>query len=161
MQPLAGGSILIRGCSLTNWPETDLRAVVTLLPQRSALMAGSVADALQITGTFDTEQMWAVLAAVQLDHVVQGRGGLTACIGPRGDGLSGGEARRLALARALLRKPDVLLLDEPTEGLDTNTAQEVLRGIRSYLPHAAILIAAHRSAEIDFADRILPLQQTD
>lgn len=72
-------------------------------------------------------------------------------------GLSGGEARRLVLARAVLRRPRVLLLDEPTEGLDQATAARVLSGLRAALPEAAIVIAAHRPGEIAFADRRIRL----
>ena len=155
LHPIAAGQIRIGDVVLRDWSEVDLRARLTLLPQRSALMAGTVAEALRIAGPADEARLWQVLQAVQLDAVIQAKGGLAARIGPRGEGLSGGEARRLTVARALLRAPSVLLLDEPTEGLDHATATTVLHGVRQFLPKAAILIAAHRQAETAFADRLI------
>lgn len=158
LHPVASGEILVGGQTVAEWPEPALRRHVTLLPQRSSLMAGTFAEALELAGPVPEARLWDALAATQLDYIVEGKGGLSARIGPRGDGLSGGEARRLVLARALLRSPRVLLLDEPTEGLDDATAIKVLQGVRRFLPEAAILLAAHRGIEIDFADRVVALR---
>lgn len=157
LHPVAVGQITVGGREVVDWPEADLRACLTLLPQRSTLMAGTVTEALRMAGPADDARLWQVLAAVQLDRIIRERGGLAAPIGPRGEGVSGGEARRLALARAVLHNPRVLLLDEPTEGLDEATATAVLHGVRRLLPDAAILIAAHRQVETTFADRVLVL----
>ena len=158
LHPVIAGRIAVAGIALPDWSEADLRRHLTLLPQRSALMAGSVEQALRLAGPVEDARLRQVLEAVHLDKVIAAKGGLGAQIGPRGEGLSGGEARRLTLARALIRAPAVLLLDEPTEGLDDATAQAVLRGIRTILPDAAILIAAHRPAETAFADRVISLR---
>ncbi|MEZ5755565.1 MAG: ATP-binding cassette domain-containing protein [Paracoccaceae bacterium] len=158
LHPLAEGRVWLAGRDLAGFSEAQLRARVMLVPQRSALMAGSVAEALRIAANVDEALLWQVLEAVQMAGVIRARGGLSSRIGPRGEGFSGGEGRRLALARALLRRPALLLLDEPTEGLDENTAAAVLAGIRAFLPDAAILIAAHRRVEIEHADRVVALK---
>lgn len=158
LHPVAAGMVSIGDVPVPEWDEVSLRNAVALLPQRSALMSGTVADALRLADPeSDDETLWRVLEAVRLAGLFQARDGLNSAIGPRGDGLSGGEARRLVLARILLRRPKLLLLDEPTEGLDETTAQAVLTGVRQFLPHAAILVAAHRRVETRFADRTFRL----
>jgi ATP-binding cassette subfamily C protein CydC len=139
--------------------DAELRAkLVAMVPQRHALVAGTIAENLMLAAPEAREtQLWSALQAVHLDETIRQKGGLEARLGFRGAGLSGGEGRRLVLARALLRKPSLLLLDEPTEGLDAPLAKLVLEGIRTALPDAAILMAAHRPEEIAFADRIVPL----
>jgi len=148
----------VGGVSIADWDENALRKAVALLPQRSVLMTGTVAEALRLAAPdSDDATLWQMLDAVQLTDTLDARDGLDTMIGARGEGLSGGEARRLVLARVLLRRPQVLLMDEPTEGLDEATARQVLAGLRRVLPDAAILIAAHRSVETAFADRIISL----
>jgi len=158
LQPVAAGRITVGGVSIADWDENALRKAVALLPQRSVLMTGTVAEALRLAAPdSDDATLWQMLDAVQLTDTLDARDGLDTMIGARGEGLSGGEARRLVLARVLLRRPQVLLMDEPTEGLDEATARQVLAGLRRVLPDAAILIAAHRSVETAFADRIISL----
>ncbi|MCV2894271.1 amino acid ABC transporter ATP-binding/permease protein [Lentibacter sp. XHP0401] len=159
LHSVAAGRITLGDLSVEDWGAQALRQSVTLLPQRSALMSGTVREALRLAAPdSDDAVLWQVLEAVQLAGTLRAREGLETHIGARGAGLSGGEARRLTLARALLRRPDVLLLDEPTEGLDEETALKALNGIRGFLPEAAILIAAHQAVEIGFSDRAVGLK---
>ena len=153
--PASEGRVTLNDIDVTDFPS----GAITLVGQRASLLQGTVADNLRLvaSGASD-DDLWQALQAVALEDVVRQKGGLEARLGPRGAGLSGGESRRLVLARALLRRPTFLLLDEPTEGLDHATSIRVLAGLRSSLPDTGVLMAAHRAEEHGAADQILSLQ---
>ena len=153
--------IRVKGLAPRGWADAALRDVVTALPQRSALLAGTVRDNLALAGETDPAAMWAALETVALADAIEERGGLGMRLGEGGAGLSGGQARRLALARALLRRPKLLLLDEPGEGLDAETAERVLAGVRAALPDAAILAVMHRGFDHAIFDRTVRLDPPD
>ncbi|MCV6597855.1 MAG: ATP-binding cassette domain-containing protein [Mangrovicoccus sp.] len=139
--------IAIDGHAPEIWGEAALRLRVSMLPQRSALIAGSLRENLCLPGSQSDDALWQALKAVDLADTIAARGGLEMRLGEGGSGLSGGQSKRLCLARAILRAPKLLLLDEPTEGLDSATAQRVLTGLRAALPMTVIVAALHRDAE--------------
>lgn len=149
--------ITVLGRPPQQWPDSELRRIVCMVPQRSALIAGTIRENLQLAQDASDEALWAALQVVALDQVIAERGGLDARLGEGGAGLSGGQARRLALARAILKRPQLLLLDEPSEGLDAETADRVLRGIRAALPDTAIVANLHRFVDHPIFERHLAL----
>lgn len=136
--------IKVFGQSPEKWSETAFREQVAMVSQRSVLIAGTVEENLKMAGDVSEQEMWDALELVCLDETLKARGGLQTCLGDGGAGLSGGEARRLTLARAILKKPALLLLDEPTEGLDGATEDRVLTNLREKLPKTAIVATTHR-----------------
>jgi ATP-binding cassette, subfamily C, bacterial CydC len=139
LRPMAG-SVRIGGTDPHRLGYDDLVAAVTLMEQDSQLLSGTVADNLRLArpDASADELRAAMKVAVLAGHV-----DLESQLGPGGEGLSGGQRRRLSVAQAYLRHPGLLLLDEPTEGLDHQTARALLENLRSALPGATIIAAIH------------------
>jgi ATP-binding cassette subfamily C protein CydC len=134
------GSVRIGGTDPYRLGYDDLVAAVTFVEQDSQLLSGTVADNLRLARPDASADE---LCAAMKVAVLAGQVDLEAQIGPGGEGRSGGQRRRLSVAQAYLRHPRLLLLDEPTEGLDHQTARALLENLRSALPGTTIIAAIH------------------
>ncbi len=148
--PLTSGSISLGGVSIDQLTEADLRRMITLVDQRPHVFNGTIANNLRIAKTDATEQeMHAALASAQLDEfIAKLDAGLDTWVGEGGKNLSGGQARRLVIARALLHDAPIVILDEPTEGLDSITAQKVMRSLNSLMQNRSVILISHKPQDV-------------
>lgn len=153
------GSATIGGVELKSIRGDDLRSLFTVVSQATSLFAGTLRDNLLIARPdADEAALWQALEIARLADFARGRpDGLDTLVGEAGARLSGGEARRLALARAALRDAPFLLLDEPTEGLDTLTEAEFRATLARIAEGRTVLTITHRLDGIADDDRVVML----
>jgi ATP-binding cassette subfamily C protein CydC len=158
----AGKSTLLAAAAGELAPaEGELQALPScLLTQSTDLFQDSLRDNLRLADpSADDARLWSVLQAAGLADEVRAMSScLDSRLGEGGLGLSGGQSRRLALARLLLRNVPIWLIDEPTEALDTATAHDVLLRLRAQAAGRTLLIATHLRREAALADRLLVLR---
>jgi thiol reductant ABC exporter CydD subunit len=162
LAPAWTGSVMVGDVSLASLDPDLWRAQVGWVPQRPHLFARSIAENVRLgrPGASDDE-VRAALAQAGLDRVVDRLPeGTATMLGSDGLGLSAGERQRVALARAFLRDAPLLLLDEPTAGLDGETEASVLAAVRRLSRGRTVLIAAHRPSLLTLADRVVLLPPT-
>jgi ATP-binding cassette subfamily C protein CydC len=133
-----------------------------MLSQRPYLFNDTVAANLRLAVPESSDaDLWQALEYSALsERIALDADGLQTLLGEGGLGLSGGEQRRLALARAFLKRPSLFILDEMTEGLDDQTAADVLNRFLEFRTNEAVLMIAHKKRELDIADRIVNLTGT-
>lgn len=155
------GRVRIGGPDVTQMSEADLRAAVTLVPQRPELFYGTIADNLRLARPDATdEELWAVLDRAALGDWVRSLDrGLDTGVGELGEAMSGGERQRLTIARALLRDPQVLILDEATSELDEDAERRLLDVLAEERGRRTVIVVAHRLETITGADLILVLDR--
>jgi ATP-binding cassette subfamily C protein len=153
--PAQAGTIRIDGEPLEGALLDRWRDSLAYVGQGEMVFDDSVRGNLLADGqAAEDAELWAVLDAVGLKQRILGlTGGLDQQVGDRGSRLSGGERQRLALARALLRKPSLLILDEATAAMDASAELQVMKAMRSLHPSPAALVVAHRERTLAACDR--------
>jgi ABC-type multidrug transport system fused ATPase/permease subunit len=157
--PRAGG-VFVGGCDIREIRRGNLRSMVTLVPQEPILFDDTVRENLLYGNPAATSaELERVSVLTQFDQVLRKLPkGFDEPLGPLGARLSGGEKKRLALARTLLQGPRILIVDEVTGALDAPTATALLKGLESFREDRTLIVISHRPATILWAQRILVVE---
>lgn len=158
------GTITVNGISQENISYPDLRKRIGFVAQETQLFAGTIRENLLFVQPNATDsQCKEVLRMASVDHLLsRSKKGLSTTIGEGGIKLSGGEKQRLAIARALLRQPDLIIFDEATSSLDSLTENEITQTIKSinqHKPDLLVVLIAHRLSTVEHADIIFVVNE--
>ncbi len=154
------GRLVVGGRDARNWPLTGLRGAVAFVGQGPSLLAGTIASNLRVGRETATEpEMWDALTVADAAEFVRGRGGVEAGVAQSGADYSGGQRARLAIARAVLRRPRILVLDDAFAAMDRDTGVRVLAAVRAALPEATIILAVQQISLVTDADVIAVLDK--
>lgn len=155
---VSGGSLKVNGTDVRNYNVDELRKLVGVVPQKAALVSGTVRDNMKWgkPDATDEEITEALKTAQALDFVDE-KDGLDSKILQGGKNLSGGQIQRLTIARALVRKPEILILDDSSSALDFATDTALRRAIKSDTDNMTVFIVSQRFSTIKNADMIIVL----
>jgi len=156
---ISNGALEINGHPVADYDEATLRKMITVVSQRAHVFNTTLRENLRMASPQSTdEQIADALKQVDL-HVLLENEGLNAWLGEGGRQLSGGEQRRIGLARALLHDAPLWLLDEPTEGLDAETEQHILALLHKHCQNKTLLLVTHRLHGLEALDRICVMEE--
>lgn len=155
------GSVEVDGVNVREWNMESLRQQISVIEQEVFLFSRSIRDniAFGLPGATDEQVVAAAKAAQAHDFITAFPGGYDTVIGERGATLSGGQRQRLAIARAILTDPRILILDDATSAIDSATEDEIQKAINHVLAGRTALVITHRLSQIRRADRILILHK--
>ena len=153
------GEIRIDGVPTTSVPPDELRREIGFVPQESLLFSDTIGSNLSYGTPEPDAAAWAATVAQLAATIDDFPGGYDTILGERGINLSGGQKQRASLARALARKPGIVLLDDALSAVDTHTEAEILRALREALAGRTALIASHRISAIRDASWIIVLEK--
>ncbi len=155
------GAVLLDGVDVRDLPLAELREAIGFVPQESFLFSESLRENISYgrPSASEAEYERALEISRLSNDLEQLDDGIQTLIGERGVTLSGGQKQRAAIARALLKDPPVLVLDDAMSHVDTGTEEEILRGLREFMRDRTTLVIAHRTSTLRSADRIVVLEQ--
>ena len=153
------GTVLVDGVDVKRYPFQQLRRKIGVVPQRAVLFAGTIAENMRWGKRDATEEeiKRALVIAQAWDFVEKLPGGLQAPVTQEGKNFSGGQRQRLTIARALVGRPDILILDDSSSALDFATDAALRRALRKETQGMTVLIVSQRASTIRDADQIVVL----
>ena len=157
--PVTEGEILLEGRDIRTMSDEELRGRIGVVPQKAVLFKGTVRSNLQWGKPDATEEeMWKALELAQASEVVDGKPGkLDATVAQNGKNFSGGQRQRLTIARALVREPEILILDDSASALDYATDAKLRAALRTLEDKTTTFIVSQRASTIRHADKIIVL----
>jgi ATP-binding cassette subfamily B protein len=153
------GDILVDGVPARDIPLHELRREIGFVPQESLLFSDTIEANLGYGAEGRESVAWSARTAQLHETIESFPGGYETMLGERGINLSGGQKQRASLARALARRPSIVLLDDALSAVDTHTEAEILRGLRDALTSRTAIIASHRASAIRDAGWIIVLDE--
>ena len=153
------GTVLLDGLPIREWPLASLRSSIGFVPQETFLFSSSIRDNIAFgveSATDDQIEHAATLAHIATE-IMAFPNGFATLVGERGITLSGGQKQRTSIARALLRNPRILVLDDALASVDTYTEEQILKGLREVMHDRTTILIAHRVSTARSADRIAVL----
>jgi ABC-type multidrug transport system fused ATPase/permease subunit len=154
------GDVRVDGVDVRDLRRGALADAVALVPQTTFVFDDTVRGNVTLGVDAGDEEVWEALRLAQADRFVRALpAGLDTMVGERGASLSGGQRQRLALARALVRKPRLLVMDDATSAVDPSVEQAILAGLRASSDGTSVLVVAYRRATISLADEVVFLDR--
>lgn len=158
---VTGGEVLIDGINIKDYSLHSVRSLMSIVTQEPILFNDSVSNNIKLGKENAAEEEITDAAKIANAHefIIKKEGGYKSNIGDRGTKLSGGERQRLTIARAVLKNPPILILDEATSSLDTESERLVQDAINNLMTNRTSIVIAHRLSTIRYADEIIVLQK--
>jgi len=155
------GQLFLDGVDVNRVPLSTLREDIGNVPQENFLFSKTIRDNIGFSGQgYDQPAVEAAASLAQVhDNITGFKDGYDTMLGERGVTLSGGQKQRVSIARALIKNPKILILDDSLSAVDTHTEEEILRGLKTVMANRTSLIIAHRISTIKDADEIIVLDE--
>ena len=150
------GAVLIDGINVKEYPVEQLRKKIAVVPQKAVVFKGTVRDNIRWgNNNASDEEIYEALAIAQAKEMIESKGGLDFEIEQGGRNLSGGQKQRLTIARALIKKPEILILDDSASALDYATDAALRKSIREMQHKPTVFVVSQRTSSIQYADNII------